>query len=109
MRSSCVCFPTSQRINTEMNGPTPGRLRSQTTAGSPLLSLAMSFSVALTRESRNAKQRRCSLRLKPQFIVIELKRNQTPREMVAQALDYASWVQDLEPDELALWESKSNS
>jgi hypothetical protein len=27
--------------------------------------------------------------------VIELKRNKTPREVVAQVLDYASWVQDL--------------
>jgi hypothetical protein len=27
--------------------------------------------------------------------IIELKRNRTPREVVAQALDYASWVQDL--------------
>ena len=36
-----------------------------------------------------------------QLIVIELKRNQTPREVVAQALDYASWVQNLQPDEVA--------
>ncbi len=36
-----------------------------------------------------------------QLIVIELKRNQTPREVVAQALDYASWAQDLKADELA--------
>ena len=27
--------------------------------------------------------------------VVELKRNRTPREVVAQVLDYASWVQDL--------------
>ena len=27
--------------------------------------------------------------------VIELKKNRTPREVVAQVLDYASWVQDL--------------
>ncbi len=36
-----------------------------------------------------------------QLIVIELKRNQTPREVVAQALDYASWVKDLTTDEVA--------
>ncbi|MCG2787222.1 MAG: endonuclease NucS [Anaerolineae bacterium] len=29
------------------------------------------------------------------LVVIELKRNQTPREVVAQILDYASWVQSL--------------
>ena len=27
------------------------------------------------------------------LIIIELKRNRTPREVVAQALDYASWVE----------------
>jgi RecB family endonuclease NucS len=26
------------------------------------------------------------------LVVLELKRNKTPREIVAQALDYASWV-----------------
>jgi len=36
-----------------------------------------------------------------QLIVIELKRNQTPREVVAQALDYASWAQNLTADEIA--------
>lgn len=36
-----------------------------------------------------------------QIIVIELKRNLTPREVVAQALDYASWVKDLTADEIA--------
>ena len=36
-----------------------------------------------------------------QLIVIELKRNQTPREVVAQALDYASWARDLTSDEIA--------
>ena len=36
-----------------------------------------------------------------QLIVIELKRDMTPREVVAQALDYASWVQDLKADEIA--------
>lgn len=34
------------------------------------------------------------------LVVIELKRERTPREVVAQALDYASWVEKLEPDEL---------
>lgn len=34
------------------------------------------------------------------LIVIELKRDKTPREVVAQALDYASWVQNLLADEI---------
>lgn len=29
------------------------------------------------------------------LVVVELKRGKTPREVTAQALDYASWVQDL--------------
>lgn len=33
-------------------------------------------------------------------IVIELKRGQTPREVTAQALDYASWIQDLPVDRI---------
>jgi hypothetical protein len=36
-----------------------------------------------------------------QLIVIELKRDQTPREVVAQALDYASWAQDLAAEKIA--------
>lgn len=36
-----------------------------------------------------------------QVVVIELKRHQTPREVVAQALDYASWAKNLGADELA--------
>lgn len=35
------------------------------------------------------------------LIVIELKRNKTPREVVAQALDYASWVKELQADAIA--------
>jgi hypothetical protein len=35
-----------------------------------------------------------------QIIVIELKKDLTPREVVAQALDYASWVQKLEAAEV---------
>ena len=34
------------------------------------------------------------------LVVIELKRNRTPRDVVAQTLDYASWVQDLSYDEI---------
>ena len=34
------------------------------------------------------------------LVVIELKRNKTPREVVAQALDYASWVKELSPDDV---------
>ena len=33
--------------------------------------------------------------------VIELKRNRTPREIVAQILDYGSWVRNLTADEIA--------
>ncbi len=32
------------------------------------------------------------------IILIELKRNKTPREVIAQALDYATWVETLEPE-----------
>ncbi|CAB3661556.1 nuclease [Achromobacter piechaudii] len=35
------------------------------------------------------------------LVLIELKRNRTPREIVAQALDYASWVEELTPDRVA--------
>jgi hypothetical protein len=33
--------------------------------------------------------------------LIELKRDRTPRDIVAQALDYASWVQTLQPEDIA--------
>jgi hypothetical protein len=35
------------------------------------------------------------------FVVIELKRNRTPRDVVAQLLDYGSWVRNLEDDDTA--------
>jgi Endonuclease NucS len=35
------------------------------------------------------------------LVLIELKRDRTPREIVAQALDYASWVEDLTPEKIA--------
>jgi hypothetical protein len=35
------------------------------------------------------------------LVVLELKRNRTPREVVAQLLDYGSWVKDLTDDEIA--------
>jgi hypothetical protein len=35
------------------------------------------------------------------LVLIELKRNKTPREIVAQALDYASWVEGLKADAIA--------
>jgi len=34
-------------------------------------------------------------------VVIELKRNKTPREITAQALDYASWVENINAEDLA--------
>jgi len=35
------------------------------------------------------------------LVLIELKRDRTPREVIAQALDYASWVEQLTPDKIA--------
>lgn len=35
------------------------------------------------------------------LVLIELKKDRTPREVVAQSLDYASWVSKLRPDEIA--------
>ncbi len=35
------------------------------------------------------------------LVVIELKKSKTPRDVVAQAIDYASWVQGLEADEIS--------
>lgn len=35
------------------------------------------------------------------MILIELKRDRTPREVVAQALDYASWVEKLRAEDIA--------
>lgn len=35
------------------------------------------------------------------LVLIELKRDRTPREVVAQALDYASWVEALDPVEIS--------
>jgi hypothetical protein len=34
------------------------------------------------------------------LVLIELKRNKTPREIVAQALDYASWIEKLTADKI---------
>src|SRR4051794_35179918 len=43
------------------------------------------------------------LALDPQgdLCAIELKRDRTPREIVAQALDYGSWIKDLDYEALA--------
>jgi hypothetical protein len=35
------------------------------------------------------------------LVLIELKRDRTPREVIAQALDYASWVEQLSADRIA--------
>lgn len=41
--------------------------------------------------------------------VIELKRDRTPREVVAQVLDYASWIQNLSHEEIkAIYSDKNN-
>jgi len=38
------------------------------------------------------------------LVIIELKKNMTPREVVAQTLDYAAWVETLEPERIAdIW------
>jgi len=34
------------------------------------------------------------------LVIVELKRDMTPRDVVAQALDYASWVKDLSAEEI---------
>ncbi|MFC2099673.1 endonuclease NucS domain-containing protein [Candidatus Bipolaricaulota bacterium] len=36
------------------------------------------------------------------LVILELKRNKTPREVVAQLIDYASWVKDLRDDDIAV-------
>lgn len=35
------------------------------------------------------------------LVLVELKRDRTPREIIAQALDYASWVEQLTPEKIA--------
>jgi len=35
------------------------------------------------------------------LVLIELKRDRTPREVVAQALDYAAWVEKLQAEDIA--------
>ena len=35
------------------------------------------------------------------LILVELKRDRTPREVVAQALDYAAWVENLTCDQIS--------
>lgn len=35
------------------------------------------------------------------LVLVELKRDRTPREVVAQALDYAAWVEGLKPEDVA--------
>lgn len=35
------------------------------------------------------------------LVLIELKRDRTPREVVAQAIDYACWVEGLGADDIA--------
>lgn len=36
-----------------------------------------------------------------EIVIIELKKNRTPRDVVAQAIDYASWVKDLEAETIS--------
>ena len=43
---------------------------------------------------------------KGNLVVIELKRNRTPRDVVAQALDYASWVKGFDRDDVERYAQK---
>ncbi|WP_066320535.1 endonuclease NucS domain-containing protein [Bacillus sp. FJAT-29814] len=44
------------------------------------------------------------------LVIIELKKSRTPRDVVAQAIDYASWVQNLSYDQiLNIFEEKNNA
>lgn len=45
---------------------------------------------------------------KGELVVIELKKNQTPREVVAQILDYASWVEDLSYEDVVKLYAEKN-
>ena len=40
------------------------------------------------------------------LVLIELKRDRTPREVVAQALDYAGWVEKLKPEDVVAMYSR---
>ena len=43
------------------------------------------------------------------LVIIELKRSKTPRDVVAQAIDYATWVDELKADEISnIYEQYSN-
>jgi RecB family endonuclease NucS len=35
------------------------------------------------------------------LVIIELKRSKTPRDVVAQAIDYATWVDELKADDIS--------
>ena len=43
------------------------------------------------------------------LVVIELKRDKTPREVIAQTLDYASWVEGLSYDDISKIYAEKNS
>jgi hypothetical protein len=43
------------------------------------------------------------------MVVIELKRDKTPREVISQALDYASWVERLNADEISSIYSRTHA
>jgi hypothetical protein len=40
------------------------------------------------------------------LLIIELKRNRTPREVIAQLLDYASWAQSLSYEEIGSYQCR---
>jgi hypothetical protein len=43
------------------------------------------------------------------LVLIELKRDKTPRDVVAQSLDYATWVERLQPEDIAAIYSRFSS
>lgn len=61
------------------------------------------------RTSYNTPLDLLAIALDGTLVLIELKRDKTPREVVAQAIDYASWIEDLQADEIQdIYESFSN-
>ena len=59
--------------------------------------------MVIGRQERTVTGRLDLLAIAPDgaLVLIELKRDRTPREVVAQALDYACWVEELEGDDIA--------
>ena len=68
------------------------------------ISIAAPSLMVIGREVRTSYGKRIDiLAINPDghLVVLELKRDKTPREVVAQTLEYGSWIRDLENDEIA--------